>query len=198
MKNTLFTIILLVFISLSCKAQSPIISIEDATAEEIENAYYKDTNNILDPFVGSWVLNDGTTYLKIVFEKKIMENTGNYFEDLLIGEFQYKENNIELVNTLPNLTDSTITNVFKYSINGNYFMLNTSPFEDYTTDSFRMNLSMSEPNGCFSELDVRVATVNGQQAIQIFKRGGIVTLEPGEPASPEPIIPAGFYFLIKE
>lgn len=82
MKNTLFTIIFLVFISLSCKAQQPIISIEDATAEEIENAYYKDTNNILDPFVGSWVLNDGTTYLKIVFEKKIMVNTGNYFEDL--------------------------------------------------------------------------------------------------------------------
>lgn len=70
MKNTLFTIIFLVLISLSCKGQSPIISIEDATAEEIENAYYKDTNNILDPFVGSWVLNDGTTYLKIVFKKK--------------------------------------------------------------------------------------------------------------------------------
>ena len=77
-------------------------------------------------------------------------------------------------------------------------MLNSSPFEDYTTDTFRMNLNMGEPNGCLSDLDVRIAAVSGQQAIQIFKRGGIATLEPGEPASPEPIIPAGFYFLIKE
>ena len=196
MKNTLFTIIT-IFTLLSCKAQSPIISLEEPVPDEIENAYYKDTNNILDPFVGTWVLNDGTKYLKIVFEKKVMVNTGNFYEDLLIGEFQYKENNIELANTLPNLTDTSITNVFKYSINGNYFMTNQTPF-DNTTDNSRMSLIMGEPSGCVSKLDVRVTTVNGQEAIEIFKRGGIRTLEPGEAASPEPIIPGGFYFLIKQ
>lgn len=196
MTNTLFSIIT-IFTLLSCKAQSPIISLEEPVPDEIENAYYKDTNNILNPFVGTWVLNDGTKYLKIVFEKKVMVYTGNFYEDLLIGEFQYKENNIELANTLPNLTDTSITNVFKYSINGNYFKTNQTPF-DNTTDNFRMCLGMSEPSGSFSKLDVRVTTVNGQEAIEIFKRGGIRTLEPGEAASPEPIIPGGFYFLIKQ
>lgn len=57
---------------------------------------------------------------------------------------------------------------------------------------------MSEPNGCSSDLDVRITTINGEEAIQIFKRGGIVTLEPGDPSSPDVIIPGGFYFLIKE
>ncbi|APY01395.1 DUF6705 family protein [Lacinutrix venerupis] len=196
MTNTLFTIIT-IFTLLSCKAQSPIISLEEPVPDEIENAYYKDTNNILDPFVGTWVLNDGTKYLKIVFEKKVMVNTGNYYEDLLIGEFQYKENNIELANTLPKLTDTSITNAYDYSIDGNYFKTNQTPF-DNTSDNFRMSLVMVEPNGCVSDLDVRVTTVNGQEAIEIFKRGGIVTIEPGEAASPEPIIPGGFYFLIKQ
>ena len=196
MTNTLFTIIT-IFTLLSCKAQSPIISLEDATSDEIENAYYKDTNNILDPFVGTWVLNDGTKYLKIVFEKKVMVNTGNFYEDLLIGEFQYKENSVEFANTLPNLTDTSITNVFKYSIYGNWFWTNQTPF-DNTTGNFRMSLIIGEPSGSVSDLDIRVTTVNGQEAIEIFKRGGIRTLEPDEAASPEPIIPGGFYFLIKQ
>ena len=81
MKSLNITLITLLFISLSCKAQSPIINIEDDEGDEIVNAYYKDTNNLLDPFVGTWVLDNGTQYLKIVFEKKTMVDAGNYYEE---------------------------------------------------------------------------------------------------------------------
>jgi len=195
----LFQLLILFVICFACKAQNPIINIEDDDGSEITNAYYKDTNNLLDPFVGTWVFDNGTQYLKIVFEKKTMVDAGEYYEDLLIGEFQYKESGIELTNTLGKLTDPFLPYVYHHSIDGNY--INTyqhTPFNDYTSNVFRIELTMSEPNGCSSNLDVRTATVNGQQAIQIFKRGGIITVERGDPPPPEAIIPGGFYYLIKQ
>ncbi|WP_225037264.1 DUF6705 family protein [Winogradskyella sp. SM1960] len=197
MKTLNITLILLLFISLSCKAQSPIINIEDDEGDEIVNAYYKDTNNLLDPFVGTWVLDDGVQYLKIVFEKKEMVDAGNYYEDLLIGEFQYKENGVELVNTLNKLTES-LEYEYHHSIHGNYIKTHYSPFDEYTSDNFRISLIMGEPTGRASSLDVRTTIVDGQPAIQIFKRGGIKVLEPGETQSSQPIIPDGFYFLKQE
>ncbi|PZD78990.1 DUF6705 family protein [Mesonia sp. K7] len=198
MKKLNIIILSLVFlISLSCKAQIT-INIEDNDGSETPNVYYKDTNNLLDPFVGTWVFDNGTQYLKIVFEKKTMVDAGDYHEDLLIGEFQYKENGVELVNTLSKLTNPSLPYVYHHSIHGNY--INTykySPFNDYTTDVFRIELIMGEPNGYSSNLDVRIATVNGQPAIQIFKAGGIRTVHVNDPP-PAPIIPDGFYFLMKQ
>lgn len=198
MRTPIYVILLFIISIVSCKAQSPIINIEDDDGSAIENAYYKDTNNLLDPFVGTWIFDDGTQYLKIVFEKRTMIYNGKYYEDLLIGEFQYKENNVELTNTLSKLTDPALPNVYHHSIDGNYIQTNSSPFEEYTSENFRFGLIMSVPNGRSSKLDVRIAVVNGQEAIQIFKRGGMTTLRPNDPVPPEPIIPNGFYFLIKE
>ena len=87
----LFIILTIVALSIQCKAQSPIVSLEDRRGTRVENAYYKDTNDLLNPFDGTWVLDDGVHYLKIVFQKKTMVHTGNYYQDLLIGEFQYKK-----------------------------------------------------------------------------------------------------------
>lgn len=194
----LFIILIIVTLSIQCKAQQPIINLEDDDGSEIVNAYYKDTNNLLNPFVGTWVLDDGTNYLKIVFEKKTMVYTGSYYEDLLIGEFQYKENDIEIINTLDKLNlPDTFPENRKHSIEGNYIRTSLSPFDDYTTDNFYIDLTMGEPNGFGSSLYVRATTINGQEAIQIFKYGGIKTVLPGETPL-EPIIPNGFHYLIKQ
>ena len=56
---------------------------------------------------------------------------------------------------------------------------------------------MGEPNGFGSTLYVIATTVNGQEAIQIFKCGGIKTILPSETPL-EPIIPNGFHYLIKQ
>lgn len=194
-KLNFIIIIILALTSIQCKSQTPIISI-NGSGEIIPNSYYKDIDNQLNPFIGTWVWNDGTNYLKIVFQKKVMALTGNYYQDLLIGEFQYKENGIELVNTLQKLIEP-LPNVYHHSIDGNLIMTNQTPFDDYTTDNFRVSLVFGEPNGIGGELDVRITTVNGQEAIQIFKRSGIITREPGEPVL-NPIIPNGFYYLIRQ
>ncbi|WP_369793474.1 DUF6705 family protein [Mangrovimonas sp. ST2L15] len=187
----------IVILGTQCMSQNPIINLED-WQESIDNAYYKDGNQLLDPFVGTWMLDNGSQYLKIVFEKKEMIYNGNYYEDLLIGEFAYKENGIELANTLYKL-NSLLPDPYKHSIEGNHIPFTQhSPFEAFTPDIFRLSLIMSEPNGASSNLYLRTAEVNGQEAIQIFKRGGTITKMGEDPGSLKGIIPRGYYYLIKQ
>ncbi len=44
------------FGSFSCKAQNPIISLDNKGQDGIiNNAYYKDVDNVLDAYVGTWI-----------------------------------------------------------------------------------------------------------------------------------------------
>ena len=193
-KNIIITISCILF-GIGCKAQNPIYDLTHSRLNLQENTYIKDINNILNQFEGTYVYDDGVNYLKIVFQKKIMQDAGNYYEDLLIGEYQYKKNGVEIINTLNKLT-TPLTNVYDYSIDGNYFLNNHTPFDDYTTDNFRINLGMDVPNGIYADLDVRKCVVNGQEAIQIFKRTRYYS-SIGETVPPV-IVPNGFFFLIKQ
>ena len=188
-------IVLITLLAIQCKAQTPIIDLNDRNGDYINGAYYKDTNNLLNQFEGTYVMNDGVNYLKIVFQKKIMQYTGSCYQDLLIGEYQYKKNGVEIINTL-NKLDGPLPNVYQHSIDGNYFLYHHTSFDDYTTDNFRINLGMDVPDGIFADLDVRKAVVNGQEAIQIFKRTKYY-YKKGETVPPV-IVPNGFFYLIKQ
>ena len=62
--------------------------------------YYKDINNKMDKFLGTWEFNDGTNYLKITFIKKErVESSPTYFYDKLVCEYQFKINDVEKYNT---------------------------------------------------------------------------------------------------
>lgn len=195
MKTTIYISLLLTLSAITCKAQTPIIDINNKNGEYINGAYYKDINNLLNQFQGTYVLNDGVNYLKIVFQKKTMQYTGSCYQDLLIGEYQYKLNGVEKINTLNKLT-STLPNVYHHSIDGNDYMTNHTPFDDYTTDNFRLTLGMVIPGGITADLDVRKCTVNGQEAIQIFKRTKQY-YKKGDTIPPI-IVPNGFFYLIKQ
>lgn len=193
-------IICIAILSLQSKAQvfyQSIVDLQDRTGDSVDNTYYKDTNNLLNNFEGSWIWDDGTHYLKLVLQKKEMVDAGNYIEDLLVGEFQYKENGVELMNTLHKLTQ-VLPSAYSHSIDGNYIKTALSPFSDYTDDDFWIDLTMSETNGYSSSLGIRLTSVDGQEAIQIFKNGGMKVHVHGEPEPEPPIIPNGFHYLIKE
>jgi hypothetical protein len=194
-KTQIILINFLIVLGIQCKAQSPIIDLNDRNGDFISGAYYKDVNNLLNQFEGTYVLDDGTNYLKIVFQKKEMQYTGSEYEDILIGEYQYKQNGIEKINTLNKLT-TVLPNIYHHSIDGNYFLNNHTPFDEFTTDNFRISLGMDIPNGLFANLDVRKCLVNGQEAIQIFKR----TKHYGKRGETVPpvIVPNGFFYLIKQ
>lgn len=102
MKKILYTLILLTLTF--CKAQTPIIDLYgNQPYGTINNAYYKDVNGFLSQYVGTWLYTNGNTSLKITFQKreqKFMPGNISYYEDMLVGEYQYIENGIEKVNTL--------------------------------------------------------------------------------------------------
>ena len=103
MKHILFTITLFIGL-LSCKAQSPIIAIEDRTPPYNEGVYYKDINGVFDPFIGTWIWQDGNSSITIEIVKIEMEHREghkiNEYRDNLYGQIKYIENGVEIFNTL--------------------------------------------------------------------------------------------------
>lgn len=67
------TLLSFLFICLGCKAQFNIIPRYDETQSygKIKNAYYKDVDNQLNPYVGTWLYANGTDTLKIILRKNI-------------------------------------------------------------------------------------------------------------------------------
>jgi hypothetical protein len=103
MKHIILIFSLCLF-SMSCKAQTPIVAIDSPISDKSQGTYFKDLNNELNKFEGAWVFTNGNTSLKIVLYKVEMNYDGSefYFDDLR-GEYQYIENGVEIINTLPNL-----------------------------------------------------------------------------------------------
>jgi hypothetical protein len=64
--------------------------------------YFKDTNNNLDKFEGTWIYEDATRKLTIVLQKKEFFEIGSPHSDVVIGNYIYEENGVELINTLTN------------------------------------------------------------------------------------------------
>src|SRR5690606_22916851 len=99
MKQLIITIAF-TLILLNCKAQNPIVSLEDWDGTEQQNTYYKDVNNVLNDFEGTWLYTNGNTSLKIVLVKNTMFFNGDYYEDIIIGGYQYIVDGTEEINTL--------------------------------------------------------------------------------------------------
>ena len=104
-------ILVLLLLSVNCKAQNPIIPRYNngATFGEVNNAYYKDVDNFLNQFEGTWQYTTTTDTLTVKFVKKLQmkkDKYGKYFyyADYLVGEFRYVENGVEKANTLSNLS----------------------------------------------------------------------------------------------
>jgi hypothetical protein len=91
---------------LICKAQAiqPLYpyGTDTSSNDNAENLYYKDVDNDYNPYVGTWKWENGNNSLTIIFNKVVHNNNGHGdFSDLLVGEYQYIENSVELVNTFP-------------------------------------------------------------------------------------------------
>ncbi len=113
MKNILIVLTMIIFTTLSCKAQSPIISIEqdDINDDTEENVYVKDLDNIFTPYFGTWKWEDTSTNTSftIEFSKIEMVYDGVYYEDLLIGKYRFIKNGLEIFNSLN--VDVNINNI---------------------------------------------------------------------------------------
>jgi len=112
LKQVFITYIILLLV-LSCKAQNivPIYNVNGVELPEDE-AYLKDVDNDYNPYVGTWKWESGNNSLTIIFNKveQYTSSVGDY-SDLLVGEYQYIENSVELVNTFPLIEPIGIPNI---------------------------------------------------------------------------------------
>jgi hypothetical protein len=119
----------IILITLSCKAQSPVVDLEArGLPEDYSNYYFKDLNNELDKYVGTWKYENGNTSLTIQLIKKEQVFNGRYYYDDLLGEYKYIENGAEVVNYLPRLFDTNV-NDGQHTIDGNKLVYKNYPPE---------------------------------------------------------------------
>lgn len=163
---------------LSCKSQTPTLPLyENSNYGSVEGAYYKDVDDFLNQFEGTWVYTDSSTYLKLVFVKKPMlyNNTSvgfNYYEDFLIGGSQYIVNGVELNNTLSSvLTNNNPYDYYIFSMNR--ISKNTFPkCVECTENEKRLSMSFDEINTkadkCLeAEFVIRRIFENGVEKLKI-------------------------------
>ncbi|NBL63846.1 hypothetical protein GV828_01385 [Flavobacterium sp. NST-5] len=201
MKNiiTLF----LFALSFNCKAQSPVIDIMNLQQkiQDIPGAYHKDTQNLLNPFEGTYLYTNGNTSFKIVFQKKIMSSRSNgyLFEDLLIGEYQYIENGLEKVNTLPKL-NINYSNKHKHSISTNHIIMpgNVGCEDCVAGEKALYGGLVDGASDNTARFIIRRITVNGQPAIKVHIGWRYREHVVGTPEGPHASIPGGDYVLIKQ
>ena len=175
MKKTAYLTIVLSLMLTYCKAQNPVIPRFDPNfyLGDVNGAYYKDVDHYFDQFVGTWSYTEGTTTLKVSFVKREMMNVSNkYYEDFLVGEFQYIENGVEKVNTLASLNNN-YTGYNSYDIWSITKMRKTSypVCEECSTDEKRLGMSFTEPandDDCLQGFwTMRVVVEGGVQKLKV-------------------------------
>ncbi|WP_435254736.1 DUF6705 family protein [Tenacibaculum sp. A30] len=199
MKN-LYILIFIIFTSLSCKAQSPIIDIEERPSiwdTPTKNAYYKDINNFYDGFEGTWIGTRGNKTLKIVLKKiKKTKNDIPYYYDEMHGEYQYIEDGVVKINTLDN------TDYFKTSIYGSDLLKSNykPPCADCDPNKRRLRIGFFDNvHKVSATLYLQHTTVNGQPALKGLMYGDGGSYDAANP--PEHlymVIPTGWWTFIKE
>jgi hypothetical protein len=199
MKNLLKAAFALLFIN--CNAQIIDLDHQGAYRHYPQGAYFKDINDYLEPFTGTFLYTNGNASLKIVLDVKVKDN-GRYAEDLIYGGYEYKVNNTVISNTLPE-TLPINTYASNYYIYGNSTLLNDSPppCTSCVPNEKRLYLSIKDTQCSFyRKLIIKREVVNGQVQIKVtIIPLGTVAYKYNEP---EPVIsfalPAGEYTLIKQ
>jgi|694.fasta_scaffold93683_3 hypothetical protein len=184
MKNKLF--FLLILCITKGFSQNQVINIIDDNGEPIHGAYYKDIDSLLNPFVGRYVFDNGQKRLKFVLQKMIHSSmSGVYFEDLIVGEFEYSENGVLITSTLNNFNYGWI-NGAKHNISGNLIVDKPSGLcDDCLPGEKALHVGYVDPYAhAIGSFTIRRMVMNGQDAIHIDIGYEVGTRQAGEPVVP--------------
>lgn len=188
MKKSIF--IIANFTMVFCMAQNPILTLNDQGWNNIDNAYYQDNNNVLDDFEGIWLYENDNTSLKIELVKSVQYYNGKFYEDILIGGYQYIENGEEVINTLSDASDPAIGRAA--SIRGNNIYNNCVylPVNDCVEGELNLDLSISDvpANGHIGSLRLFKRNINGQEALKAIIEMNYYRFHP-DGNLPDPTLP---------
>lgn len=191
MKNLILATLLL--FSINCKAQN----ISDLDFTRQTNAYYKDVNNLLNPFEGTYLYSNGSTIFKIELLKK-----SEYYEDLIIGEYQYILNGVQIANTISEI-NTTYLNQRTHKIDGNFLVdKNHRAWKCPSCGDTELRLRATIQDvvsSRFATLIMRRTTEGGQEVMKIkITHISRVNLVEGDPEPLEFALPRGEFTLIKQ
>ena len=197
-------LILMSFLSISCKAQQTIKNLDMEDVDFQSGFYYKDLNNKLNPYVGTWLYTNGSTSLKIVIKKKehFFFSSLNYYSDLLVGDFQYIENNTVIQDRLSILDNPIVdNNIYEtYSIVGHWFKnLNSYPLcPECSSLLRRVIIDFQDPTRPYLNFKSSVGLngdIENEQLIFFIKTE--ISAIPDDLSPTTPTIPDGKYILNK-
>lgn len=193
--------ILASFAPIACKAQSPIYDISEPSSEKIPGSYFKDLNELLDGYDGTYLYTKDNTSFKIALKKKVL-SYGYHYQDLVVGEFQFIKNSIEIHNTLANININYIDEEINHLITGNQILKgNIYGCPDCLPTEKRLRLSfVDEKAHRIIGLDIRKTIVNSLPAINvtIFDEGSTTIFKVGDPRPSTPILEFRDYLMIKQ
>lgn len=185
MKNIILFFAL--FSVINCNAQSPIVPLAQYYDPQVDNAYFKDTQDDFDQFLGEWQFATESLFYKMKLVKKpmIYSRVNKQYEDLIVGEYLFKENGVEKVNTMNLLLNSSIL-PFDRNIVGNS-ILGTNDFpscSECDPSVVRIILMFNDPTrnitGLYGEVELRRVDENGIQKLKmILRQTGNLELENG-------------------
>ncbi|MBC7525000.1 MAG: hypothetical protein H7239_11245 [Flavobacterium sp.] len=195
-------IMLFVVITINCNAQTSVVDLLDDDGSAITNTYYKDVNNLLNPFEGTYLYTNGNTSFKIILVKVVQQYNGRYYEDLLIGEYKYIENGVLKVNTLPELS-TVYNNQRVHNIDGNSIIYNNDRAWKCplcATGEKRLETSIRDAStDRYALLFMRKVMVGSQEALSIkISQVTMTSYQVGTTPPPAFSLPFGEYTLIKQ
>jgi hypothetical protein len=127
---------------------------------------------------------------------------GQYFEDIIIGEYQYVENGIEKANTLSDLNQN-FSRQRKHKLNGNRFINKNNRAwvcNDCSELEKRLKLIINDViSGRFGDFIIRRKTENNQEVIKVLAThfsGKILIGD--EPEQINFALPEGEFTMIKQ
>jgi hypothetical protein len=166
----------------------------------VQGAYYKDTQNKLLQYLGTYVYTNGATSLKFVFKKALHKNRDLYTEDVLVGEYQYIENGVEKANTLGKFDlNYSADDVWKHSIDGNNIYDAQTYCDDCYPNEEHLYAGLVDNNAKGSAVfDIKKTTQNGKEAIRVIVGWSLRVQRESDPPLPNPVLPGGYYILVKQ
>ncbi|MQP53688.1 MULTISPECIES: DUF6705 family protein [unclassified Flavobacterium] len=190
MKNIIKIVALILFSTVNGQITKPL---ENCGGVE-ENVYYKDFNNVLNDFEGTYEYNGPDFYFKLVLQKKIAENNNVWWTDLLKGSYQYIANGTE-VNFLsdPMASDDNPARVqARWIVNGNPrycpdCLQNQKWLRGYISD---------DTTNKSAQFFMAKKVVNGVEGLQLWLAISAAAKEPWESDNPI-FLPIGEFFVRK-
>ncbi len=194
----IFIISLLIQVKSFSQCTSSIIKNIDSYGYDEPNVYYKDINNMLNPFEGTYIYSNNNVEFEIKLIKKIasMPPTNSYCVDMLIGGFRF-QNNSSIVNCIP-LINIELTDGGLNYINARSFYTGKTRGCDECGDNEKWLIgSIEDPvSGSVDELFIRKVVENGQEAIKIFIFHSLTFRKAGDPIPPPITYPVNQWFTL--